>query len=93
MGDFGGGTSDFVVMRLRGGKHDPKENRKDDILSIGGVYIAGDAFDASIMWHKLAKYFGRGVKIYGSSSSQILDAPTWILHDLCQWHFSIIPAI
>lgn len=86
MGDFGGGTSDFVVMRLRGGKHDPKETRADDILSTGGVYVAGDSFDASIMWHTLAKYFGRGAKIYGSSSSQILDAPNWMLHDLCQWH-------
>lgn len=86
MGDFGGGTSDFVVMRLCGGKRDTKESRKDDILSIGGVYIAGDAFDASIMWDKLAKYFSRGAKIYGSSSDQILEAPVWLSRTLCQWH-------
>lgn len=86
MGDFGGGTSDFVVMRLRGGKHDLRESRGNDILSTGGVYIAGDAFDASIMWHKLAKYFGRGAKTYGSSNNQILDAPIWIVQTLCQWH-------
>lgn len=86
MGDFGGGTSDFVVMRLRGGKHNPKEDRKEDILSIGGVYIAGDAFDASIMWHKLAKHFSRGAKIHGSSGSQILEAPLWIPQTLCQRH-------
>lgn len=86
MGDFGGGTSDFVVMRLRGGKHDPKEDRKDDILSTGGVYIAGDAFDASIMWHKLAKHFSRGTKIFGSSNNQILDTPISFSQTLCQWH-------
>ena len=86
MGDFGGGTSDFVVMRLRGGKHDPKEDRRDDILSTGGVYIAGDAFDASIMWHKLAKHFSRGTKIFGSSNNQILDAPISFSQTLCQWH-------
>lgn len=86
MGDFGGGTSDFVIMRLRGGKRNPKENRKNDILSTGGVYIAGDTFDASIMWNKLAKHFGKGAKIYGSSSDQILDAPTWLPLTLCQWH-------
>jgi len=86
MGDFGGGTSDFVVMRLRGGKHDSREDRKDDILSIGGVYIAGDAFDTSIMWHKLAKHFSRGSKIHGSSGDQILEAPLWIPQTLCQWH-------
>ena len=86
MGDFGGGTSDFVVMRLRGGKHDPKEDRRDDILSTGGAYIAGDAFDASIMWHKLAKHFSRGTKIFGSSNNQILDAPISFSQTLCQWH-------
>lgn len=86
MGDFGGGTSDFVVMRLRGGKRNPTENRKGDILSTGGVYIAGDTFDAVIMWDKLAKYFGKGAKIYGSSSDQILDMPIWLPLTLCQWH-------
>ena len=86
MGDFGGGTSDFVVMRLRGGNRDPRENRKGDILSIGGVYVAGDSFDASLMWHKLAKYFGKGAKIYGSLPDQVLEAPVWIPMTLCEWH-------
>lgn len=85
MGDFGGGTSDFVVMRLCG-RDTPKNNRKDDILSIGGVYIAGDAFDASIMWHKIAKHFGKGAKVYGASNRQILDMPIWIPQTLCRWH-------
>lgn len=86
LGDFGGGTSDFVVMRLRGGQHDPRETRKNDILSTGGVYVAGDAFDASLMWHKLAKHFGRGAKIHGSLPDQILEAPIWIPMTLCEWH-------
>lgn len=91
MGDFGGGTSDFVVMRLRGGKHDPRESRDNDILATGGVYVAGDAFDASIMWNKLTPYFGRGAKIQGMSAGQILDVPIWIAHTLCQWH--LIPQL
>lgn len=86
MGDFGGGTSDFVVMRLRGGTHDSRENRRKDILSTGGVYVAGDSFDASLMWHKLAKHFGRGAKIHGSLPEQILEAPVWIPMTLCEWH-------
>lgn len=86
MGDFGGGTSDFVVMRLRGGKRDWREDREGDILATGGVYIAGDAFDASIMWNKLAKHFGRGAKIHGSLPDQILEAPVWIPMTLCEWH-------
>lgn len=86
MGDFGGGTSDFVIMRLRGGKHDPQENRKGDILATGGVYVAGDTFDASIMWHKLATYFGLGAKIHGSTIGKVLEMPIWIPMTLCKWH-------
>lgn len=91
MGDFGGGTSDFVVMRLRGGKRDSKQNRDSDILATGGVYVAGDSFDSSIMWHKLARYFGKEAKIHGMSTGQVLDAPTWIAQTLCQWH--LIPKL
>ncbi|QQS16052.1 MAG: Hsp70 family protein [Candidatus Moraniibacteriota bacterium] len=86
MGDFGGGTSDFVVMRLRGGKRDSREDREKDILATGGVYIAGDAFDASIMWHELAKHFGRDTKIRGSLPDQILELPIWLPMTLCEWH-------
>ena len=86
MGDFGGGTSDFAVMRLHGVRHDPKENRKDDILSTGGVYIAGDAFDSAIMWHKIVRHFGRGARIASTTPGQILDVPIWISQTLCQWH-------
>ncbi|HUX35717.1 MAG TPA: Hsp70 family protein [Candidatus Paceibacterota bacterium] len=86
MGDFGGGTSDFAVMKLRGGRHDLRESRKKDILAVGGVYVAGDSFDSSIMWHKVTRHFGRGSKIYGSSSEQILDVPISPLRTLCQWH-------
>lgn len=85
MGDFGGGTSDFVVMRLRGGEHDLKNDRKEDILAVGGVYVAGDSFDASIMWHKIAKHFGKGAKTL-ESSEKVLDVPVWIPQTLCQWH-------
>jgi hypothetical chaperone protein len=90
MGDFGGGTSDFVVMRLRGGRHDPKESRRKDILALGGVYIGGDSFDSVIMWNKVAQYFGRGVTHLGTTG-QKLDVPAHILRTLCQWH--LIPQL
>ena len=56
LGDESSGRKEQLVFmetsvgdRLRGNavawrQHDPKEDRKDDILSTGGVYIAGDAF-------------------------------------------------
>ncbi len=85
MGDFGGGTSDFVVMRLRGGMRDPRESRKKDILSVGGVYVGGDSFDSVIMWNKVAKYFGKDTK-HKSSTGQLLDMPLSISRTLCQKH-------
>ena len=90
LGDFGGGTSDFVVMRLTGGKRDPRENRKNDILAVGGVYIGGDSFDSAIMWNTVAKHFGRMVQ-YKGSTGQSLDMPMSIIRTLCQWH--LIPRL
>ncbi|GFO55772.1 hsp70 family protein [Geomonas sp. Red276] len=85
IGDFGGGTSDFTVMRVKGGAFE-RSNRRDDVLSIGGVYTAGDKFDSQIMWEKIAKYFGRGAKYRGMGKSDLFDVPHSIIHTLCQWH-------
>ena len=41
--DLGGGTSDFTIMNLSPDKI-RKEDRKDDIIAHGGVYIGGDLF-------------------------------------------------
>jgi hypothetical chaperone protein len=38
--DFGGGTSDFTVMKISKEKYQPT-----DVLSIGGVALAGDSLD------------------------------------------------
>jgi hypothetical chaperone protein len=89
IGDFGGGTSDFSVIRLTGGRSaDP--DRKKDILSLGGVSIAGDAFDSRLMWEKVAKYFGKNVK-YKSMTGQTLDMPSPITFKLVNWH--LIPQL
>jgi hypothetical chaperone protein len=85
IGDFGGGTSDFTVMRVEGGAFE-RSNRRSDVLSIGGVYTAGDKFDSQIMWEKIAKYFGRGVKYRGMGKNDLFDIPHSIIHTLCQWH-------
>lgn len=85
IGDFGGGTSDFTVMRVKGGAFG-RSDRRSDVLSIGGVYTAGDKFDSQIMWEKIAKYFGRGVKYKGMGKDELFDIPHSIIHTLCQWH-------
>jgi hypothetical chaperone protein len=85
IGDFGGGTSDFSVIRVKGGAFD-RSDRRSDVLSIGGVYTAGDKFDSQIMWEKIARYFGRGVKYKGMGKDELFDIPHSIIYTLCQWH-------
>ena len=85
IGDFGGGTSDFTVIRVKGGAFD-RSDRRSDVLSLGGVSTAGDKFDSQIMWEKIAKYFGRGVKYKGMGKEELFDIPHSIIYTLCQWH-------
>lgn len=85
IGDFGGGTSDFTVIRVKGGAF-ARTDRRSDVLSLGGVYIAGDKFDSQIMWDKIAKYFGRHVKYKGMGKDEWFDIPQSIISTLCQWH-------
>ncbi|MCX6116391.1 MAG: Hsp70 family protein, partial [Proteobacteria bacterium] len=51
--DFGGGTSDFTVLKMG-----PNQFSDQDILATYGVSIAGDKFDGSIMKHHIAPHFG-----------------------------------
>ena len=88
IGDFGGGTSDFTIIKLRRGVSGKESNR--NILALGGIYLGGDIFDSRIMWHKIAKYFGKSVR-HKSMTGQWLDMPAWILQTLCQWH--LIPQL
>lgn len=80
--DLGGGTSDFTIMRLGSGTGG---DRRDDILATRGVQIAGDAFSARIMMHKLAKYFGAGTT-YRSMEGRSLPFPSMLLAQLSRWH-------
>lgn len=82
IGDFGGGTSDFTVMRLGGA---PRADRKDDILASSGVQIGGDTFDARIMEAKLTPHFGRGTT-YRSLEGRAMPFPLPLLAQLARWH-------
>jgi hypothetical chaperone protein len=81
--DFGGGTSDFSLMKL-----DPEAkslvNRKNDIIGQGGIYIGGDNFDSDIMWHKGTPHFGRGVK-EEFTPGKPLDLPLSYFQNICSW--------
>ena len=85
IGDFGGGTSDFSVIRVKGGAFD-RSDRRSDVLSLGGVYVAGDKFDSQVMWDKVAQYFGRYARYKPMGKEEWHDIPASIVYTLCQWH-------
>ncbi|MBC8016896.1 MAG: Hsp70 family protein, partial [Verrucomicrobia bacterium] len=85
IGDFGGGTSDFSVIRVKGGDFG-RSDRRSDVLSLGGVYVAGDKFDSQIMWDKVAHYFGRYARYTTMGKDDWVSIPKSIIYTLCQWH-------
>lgn len=85
IGDFGGGTSDFSVIRVKGGDF-ARSDRRSDVLSLGGVYVAGDKFDSQIMWDKVAHHFGRYARYRTMGKDEWNSIPKSIIYTLCQWH-------
>jgi hypothetical chaperone protein len=75
--DFGGGTSDYTVARLTPGQDDV------EVLAIGGVSVAGDAFDGAIMRHKVSRHFGADVKYKVPFGSNVLSMPRPLMESLC----------
>jgi len=82
IGDFGGGTSDFTVMRLGGSRG---RDRSADILASSGVQIGGDTFDARILEARLTPYFGRGTT-FRSFEGRDMPFPLHLLAQLSRWH-------
>lgn len=76
--DFGGGTSDFTVMRASARRFQPS-----DVLAIGGVAVAGDAFDASIMRGHVARHFGAEVTYKAPFGANVLQMPKPVIEQLC----------
>ncbi|MEW6186077.1 MAG: Hsp70 family protein [Thermodesulfobacteriota bacterium] len=85
VGDLGGGTSDFSIIRLKGGRPRSGRDRNRDILAVGGVYIGGDRFDSDIMWERLAPYFGKEVVVEDFLGKTWLPMPAFI-YKLRHWH-------
>jgi hypothetical chaperone protein len=84
--DFGGGTSDYTVMRVG-----PRPFSPSDVLAIGGVAIAGDALDASIMRRRVARHFGAEVVYKVPFGSNVLTMPKPIVELLCSpAHLSVL---
>lgn len=81
--DFGGGTSDFCLMRLGPERHQ-QSGRTDDIVATGGVAVAGDDLDAAIIEHLVCPQLGRG-STYVEMGRE-LAIPNSYYYKLARWH-------
>jgi hypothetical chaperone protein len=85
IGDFGGGTSDFSILRV-GPTVRRRGRTKQDIAGNDGVAVAGDAFDKRIIRKVVAPRLGMGSE-YFSAPSQFLPVPAWPYERLERWHY------
>lgn len=76
--DFGGGTSDFTLYRLGSEKFSPS-----DVISMGGVSVAGDALDSVLMRHRISNYFGTGVRYRVPFGSNVMTMPVYLMERIC----------
>lgn len=79
--DFGGGTSDFSVMRFEPGA---TGRLKAIPLSHAGVGVAGDTFDYRIIEHAVSPALGKGTQY--RSFGKLLPIPAHYHAAFAQWH-------
>jgi len=77
VGDFGGGTSDFSVLRFTPGA-------RARPLGHAGIGVAGDDFDAAIMHHAVAPLLGRDG--HYRVLDQALPVPVGFFAGFTRWH-------
>ncbi|TAD88797.1 MAG: Hsp70 family protein [Alphaproteobacteria bacterium] len=82
VGDFGGGTSDFSVIRFEPGAGGGQPSA--DALGHAGVGVAGDAFDQRIVQEAIAPLLGKGGRY--RSFGKWLDMPVQYYADLARWN-------
>jgi hypothetical chaperone protein len=85
IGDFGGGTSDFSLLRA-GPEVRRRGRAPQDLLGNSGVGLAGDAFDARIVRKLVSPALGSDSE--ARSLNKLLPAvPAWIYANLERWHY------
>lgn len=76
--DFGGGTSDFTVLKMSQGPFD-----KRDVMAVGGIPVAGDMFDGAIMKHMICPNFGTKIEYKMPMGSVTLKLPKNLINRMC----------
>ncbi len=83
IGDFGGGTSDFSVLRVGPAARKMRQTERA-VLGNEGLPLAGDAFDAKIIRHLVSPALGAGSLL--NSHGKLLPVPNWVYFKLERWH-------
>ena len=83
IGDFGGGTSDFSLLRFRPGA--VEQEQRSELLATSGVGLAGDAFDARLVRHLVSPHLGAGT-LEKSGGKTLVAVPSWVYVRLEHWH-------
>ncbi len=78
--DFGGGTSDFSIVRFSFGK----DGFRGIPLARTGVGLAGDRFDYRIIDHVISPLLGKGSRY--KSFDKMLDIPIHYFANFAAWH-------
>ena len=84
IGDFGGGTSDFTLIRV--GPAARALAPSERILGTAGVGLAGDALDAKLVRHLVAPALGSAASVF-SFGKPLPAVPAWIYANLERWHY------
>lgn len=79
IGDFGGGTSDFTLIRMG-----PYAFQKEHVLGLDGCSFAGDSLDSLFMSQKLSEHFGSKAQYRVSLGRNNLTMPPPIITRLHQ---------
>jgi hypothetical chaperone protein len=77
--DYGGGTTDFSVIRVG--------PNTAEVLANGGIGVSGDAFDARVIDAVVAPALGRGTKYVCDEMGNTALVPAWIYGKLRRWHY------
>jgi hypothetical chaperone protein len=85
IGDFGGGTSDFSLLRVGPGIR-RRGRLPGDLLGNSGLGLAGDAFDARIVRKLVSPALGAGTLLH-PASKMLPAVPAWIYSNLERWHY------
>ena len=82
IGDFGGGTSDFSLVRVGPSLRRSGVTRR--VIGNEGVGVAGDSFDARIIRQVVSPALGAGSEL--ESDGKRLPVPNWVYFKLERWH-------